>query len=160
MLTLQMMQKHENQRTDEYGGSLENRTRLLRELLEVTRDAVGDDAAVALRIAADELDDSSNISGARANGEMRDIIESLAPLPDLWDVCLHSWKNDSQTSRFAPIEGYQENYVRYVREIVSRYDRPVVGVGRFTSPDAMVEQLRTGVLDMIGAGNKQTNKNR
>ena len=124
MLPLQMMQTHENQRTDEYGGSLYNRTRLLRELLEVTREAVGDDTAVALRIAVDELDPDSNI---RADGEMRDVVESLANLPgacpersracqthcltpvwlvasvDLWDVCLHSWKNDSQTSRFTPV---------------------------------------------------------
>ncbi|MDT1000285.1 hypothetical protein RNI08_31630, partial [Pseudomonas aeruginosa] len=39
-----------NQRTDEYGGSIANRVRIVRELLEVTRDAVGDTCAVALRI--------------------------------------------------------------------------------------------------------------
>ena len=38
-----------NQRTDEYGGSLENRVRLLREMIEVTKDAVGDSCAVAVR---------------------------------------------------------------------------------------------------------------
>ena len=50
-----MLLKRYNQRTDEYGGSLENRTRLLRELLEDTHDAVGDSCAVALRLAVDEL---------------------------------------------------------------------------------------------------------
>ena len=38
-----------NRRTDAYGGSIENRVRLVREMLEVTRDAVGDKCAVALR---------------------------------------------------------------------------------------------------------------
>lgn len=44
-----------NQRTDEYGGSLENRLRLFRELLEDTKDAVGGDTAVVERFAVDEM---------------------------------------------------------------------------------------------------------
>jgi dimethylamine/trimethylamine dehydrogenase len=51
------------------------------------------------------------------------------------------------TSRFAE-EGYQEKYVSFVKKLTSK---PVVGVGRFTSPDAMVSQIRRGILDMIGA---------
>ncbi|MEM7429888.1 MAG: hypothetical protein AAF441_27785, partial [Pseudomonadota bacterium] len=45
-----------NQRTDEYGGSFENRLRLLREVLEDTRDAVGHDRAVALRFSVEDTD--------------------------------------------------------------------------------------------------------
>jgi dimethylamine/trimethylamine dehydrogenase len=71
----------------------------------------------------------------------------LAELPDLWDVNISSWTNDSQTSRFAK-EGYQEDYCRFVKSVTSK---PVVGVGRFTSPDTMVSQVRRGVLDFIGA---------
>jgi dimethylamine/trimethylamine dehydrogenase len=44
-----------NRRTDAYGGSIENRVRLTRELLEVTREAVGGSCAVALRISLEEL---------------------------------------------------------------------------------------------------------
>ncbi len=146
MLPLQFLQTRYNHRTDEYGGSLRNRTRLLHELFAATRDAVGDSAAVALRIAVDELDPTSNI---RHDGEVRDIISDLAGLPDLWDVCLMSWKNDSQTSRFTKNEGYQEPYVRHVKRLVG--DVPVVGTGRFTSPDMMVEQIRSGTLDLVGA---------
>ena len=43
-----------NQRSDEYGGSLENRVRLVREIIEDTKDAVGDKAAVAVRFSADQ----------------------------------------------------------------------------------------------------------
>ena len=42
-----------NNRTDEYGGSLENRVRLLREMLEETREAVGPKRALAVRFTAD-----------------------------------------------------------------------------------------------------------
>jgi dimethylamine/trimethylamine dehydrogenase len=57
------------------------------------------------------------------------------------------WSADSNTSRFGP-EGEQEEAVRGLKSLT---DRPVVGVGRFTSPDAMVRQIRSGVLDFIGA---------
>ena len=133
-----------NQRTDEYGGSLENRVRLLREVLEDTKEAVGDTCAVPLRIAVEELLGPDGITAA---GEGREIVEMLAELPDLWDVNVSDWANDSQTSRFAE-EGFQEPHIAFVKKLTSK---PVVGVGRFTSPDTMVSQIRRGVLDFIGA---------
>jgi len=138
------LSRRHNHRNDEYGGSLENRVRLFREVIEDTKEAVGDTCAIAVRIAVDELMGDDGIS---SKGEGRDVIEMLAELPDLWDVCLSDWSNDSQTSRFSE-EGFQEEYTAFVKKLTSK---PVVGVGRFTSPDAMVSQIRRGVLDMIGA---------
>ncbi|MCH6565949.1 MAG: FAD-dependent oxidoreductase [Proteobacteria bacterium] len=134
-----------NQRSDEYGGSLENRVRLLREVLIDTREAVGDKCAVALRFAVDEL---RGADGLQAECEGRDVIGMLAELPDLWDVNISGWDNDSATARFEPIEGFQEPYTAFVKSLTSK---PVVGVGRFTSADAMVSQIKRGVLDLIGA---------
>ena len=51
-LPFQFLSPLTNQRSDEYGGPLENRARLLRELLEDTKEAIGDRCAVALRLAA------------------------------------------------------------------------------------------------------------
>ena len=134
-----------NQRIDEYGGSLENRVRLIKEVLTETREAVGDTCAVAFRFSTDELlgDD-----GLQAESEGRDIVGMLAELPDLWDVNVSNWGNDSATARFQPNEGYQESYTAFVKTLTSK---PVVGVGRFTSADAMLSQINRGVLDLIGA---------
>jgi len=143
-LAMHFLQARHNQRRDEYGGSLVNRTRLMRELIEDTKDAVGAHCAVAVRFAVDELRGRDGIESA---GEAREIVGMLAELPDLWDVNVSDWQNDSQPSRFAP-EGYQEEFVRFVKTVTSK---PVVGVGRFTSPDTMVAQIRRGVLDLIGA---------
>lgn len=134
-----------NKRTDQYGGSLENRVRLTRELLEDTVEAVGDTCAVAFRFAVDEL---LGADGIDSKAEGRAIVEMLAEIPDLWDVNIADYSNDSQTSRFQPQEGYQESYVNFVKQVTTK---PVVGVGRFTSVDAMVSQVRRGVLDLIGA---------
>ena len=143
-LLMHFLSRRRNFRSDEYGGCLENRARLLREVLEETKDTVGDRCAVAIRLAVDELQGSDGIS---CEGEGREIVELLAELPDLWDVNLSDWENDSVSSRFGE-EGWQERYVAFVKQITSK---PVVGVGRFTSPDTMVSQIRRGVLDMIGA---------
>jgi dimethylamine/trimethylamine dehydrogenase len=143
-LAMHFLQSRHNHRTDEYGGSLANRARLLRELIEDTKEAVGADCAVAVRFAVDEL---LGADGMRAESEGREVIAQLAELPDLWDVNVSDWPNDSQTSRFAA-EGYQEEFVRFVKSVTTK---PVVGVGRFTSPDTMVSQIRRGILDMIGA---------
>jgi len=140
----QFLQRRKNDRIDEYGGSLENRARLLRELIEDTREAVVDTCAVAVRFAADEL---IGDAGLTRDGEARDVVEMLAELPDLWDINISTWSNDSQTSRFAK-EGFQEEYTSWVKQVTTK---PVVGVGRFTSPDTMVSQVKRGILDFIGA---------
>jgi len=134
-----------NQRTDEYGGSLTNRLRLTRELLEDAQDEAAGECAIAFRFAVDDLLDSD---GIRAHEEGRAVVELLSELPDLWDVNVAGWDNDSQTARFAPEEGYQEQYTSFVKQVTRK---PVVGVGRYTSPDRMVSLIRRGVLDFIGA---------
>ena len=133
-----------NDRGDEYGGSLENRSRLLREVLADTKEAVGDTCAIAIRFGVDEL---MGQDGITAEGEGRDVVEMLADIPDLWDVNLSDWDNDSMTSRFAQ-SGFQDDYVGFVKRVTQK---PVVGVGRYTSPDAMVSLIKSGALDLIGA---------
>ncbi len=143
-LPMHFLSRRTNRRTDEYGGSLENRVRFLRELIEDTKDAVGDRCAVAVRLAVDQL---LGPLGITSENEGRDAIAMLAELPDLWDVNIADWSNDSQTARFAQ-EGYQEQYIAHVKSLTTK---PVVGVGRYTSPDAMVSAIKRGVMDLIGA---------
>jgi len=132
-----------NQRNDEYGGSIENRARLTREMLEDTLDAVGDTCAVAIRFSADSgsYDDDSR------HEENRAVVEMLAELPDLWDVNARNYDTEIGSSRFVK-EGALEEYVRWVKQVTSK---PVVSTGRFTAPDLMVRQVKEGVLDLVGA---------
>ncbi len=143
-LAFQFISPRWNRRSDEYGGPIENRARLLREMIEVTRDAVGHKCAVAVRLAMDELMGEGGVTHER---EGREVVELLAELPDLWDVNISYVENDSMSARFSA-EGFQEEYVSIVKKLTTK---PVVGVGRFTSPDLMVSQVKRGVLDLIGA---------
>ena len=138
------LSRESNQRSDEYGGSLKNRLRLYRELIEETKDAIGDTMAVVARFAVDEMMGKDGLEWA---GEGKDAIEMLAELPDMWDVNVSDWENDSMTSRFAQ-EGYQEEYISFVKSVTSK---PVSAVGRYTSPDTMVSAIRRGLVDIIGA---------
>jgi dimethylamine/trimethylamine dehydrogenase len=133
-----------NKRTDEYGGSLLNRARLTREIVEDMKDAVGDSCAVALRFSTDEL---LKIPGETLQSEAHEVISMLSDVPDLWDVKSSSWVEETASARFSE-QGAQEPINSFVKPLTSR---PVVGVGRFTSPDAMVSQIKRGILDFIGA---------
>ena len=127
-----------NQRNDEYGGSLENRARLLRELIEETKDAVGDTCAVAVRFSASigGPDDDQDTT------EPREMIQLLADLPDLWDITVHDYSYEMGTSRFTEEAGLEPS-MAWVKELT---DKPVV-----TSPETMLRLVRQGVVDLVGA---------
>lgn len=131
-----------NQRSDEYGGSLENRSRFVNEVIADMRDAVGDSMGITLRVSLDETIGELGFS----NSELRDFIEMNRDLPDLWDLAQGTWEDCSGPSRFKE-EAAQEQLVRGIRDLT---DKPVVGVGRFTSADTMARMIKSGTLDFIG----------
>jgi dimethylamine/trimethylamine dehydrogenase len=133
-----------NRRGDEYGGSLENRVRLVREMIEDTKAAVGHKCAVAVRFSADG---NGNGAGTIDSEEQRDMLEMLADMPDLWDINIADYSKEMGSSRFVK-EAALEDYVSLAKKIT---EKPVVAVGRFTSPDTMVRQIKSGLLDFIGA---------
>jgi dimethylamine/trimethylamine dehydrogenase len=132
-----------NQRSDEYGGPLENRVRLLREMIDETKEAVGDRCAVAVRFSAD----NGYYDEGPDNEENRATLEMLAEMPDLWDINARNYEVEIGSSRYVK-EGALEAYVRWVKQVTKK---PVVSTGRFTAPDTMVRQVREGVLDFVGA---------
>ncbi len=133
-----------NTRSDEYGGSLFNRTRLVRELIEETKEAIGDRCAVAVRFAADA---EVGEDGHPILGERQEMFAQMAELPDLWDINIADYSLEMGASRFVK-EGALEPYMRWVRSVTTK---PVVTVGRFTSPDTMARMVKSGITDLIGA---------
>jgi dimethylamine/trimethylamine dehydrogenase len=132
-----------NHRDDAYGGTLVNRARLLQEVLEDTREECDGRAAVACRLAIDELHGAEGIQ----RGDMDELFELIGDLPDVWDVMVGVWEDDSLPSRFG-YEAWTEQHFRGIKELTSK---PVVGIGWLTSPDTMVRLVQSGVLDLIGA---------
>ena len=133
-----------NNRSDEYGGSLENRSRLMRELITEMKEVAGDRAAIAVRMSTDEL---LSFKSESSESEAHEFFEINGEYPDLWDIKMSSWFKECPSGRFAE-SGHMEPYNSFVKKLTSK---PVVGVGWFTSPDIMARQINDGILDFVGA---------
>ena len=129
-----------NQRYDKYGGVAENRVRLLREVIEDVREIVAGRAAVAVRysIPPDFADDPQGLI---------ECFGYIAELPDLWDITVNDYHLEMGSSRFVK-EAANQSAIADLKALTSK---PIVSVGRFTSPDTMLSQITSGTQDMIGA---------
>jgi dimethylamine/trimethylamine dehydrogenase len=144
------LMKRYNKRTDSYGGGFANRARFWLELMEAVRAAAGDTCAIAARFCVDTLDGTDE--GIRVADEGLAFVEMADHLVDFWDLqaggrTMADWGDDAGSSRFFK-ENFQGRFVAQVRPATSK---PILGVGRFTSPDTMVEVVKSGQLDIIGA---------
>jgi dimethylamine/trimethylamine dehydrogenase len=142
-LPYQFLLSDYNRRTDAYGGSVQNRCRLTLELIDAVREATQGRCAVALRVSMQEL--RARPSDV-AESEAHEVMGHLKDAPDLFDVKMDYSAFDCSPSRFSA-EGSHEATVDFMKKVTTK---PVVGVGRFTSPDTMVSMIRRGVLDLIG----------
>jgi len=130
-----------NQRSDEYGGSVENRVRLLREVIEDVGEIIAGRAALAVRYAAplpSEDDDPQELVAA---------FRLLADIPDLWDIASSDYNYEMGSSRYVKEAELQQAVAR----LKALTTKPVVSVGRFTSPDTMLKQITAGTQDFVGA---------
>ena len=135
-----------NRRTDDYGGSLENRARLLLELLTAVRAAIGDGLALGVRICGDELieggttiDDGVAIARlVEASGKADYINTSIG-------VATASLYMIEASMHIPP--GYAMFIPSAIRQAV---DLPVVGVGRFKDPIQAERALEEGHCDLVG----------
>ena len=140
-----------NRRTDEYGGSIDNRARFWVETIEHVREAVGEHCAITARLCVDTL--NGNPNGIRAGEEAYRFIELADPYVDFWDLQAGGWVaaewagDDVVASRFAG-EFSHEPYIATARKATKK---PVAAVGRFTNPDTMADAVRSGVIDIIAA---------
>lgn len=139
-----------NKRTDEYGGSLENRARFTIELMQMLRAEIKD-AAIGIRCAIDTLDAPYGYGdlGVRADGDGIGFIKLLDDYVDYWDINIGTlnWGEDAGSSRFFETN-HEAQYTRIVKTVAKK---PVINVGRFTDPDTMVKAITSGQCDIIGA---------
>ncbi len=149
VLPAQFLSPFTNKRTDKYGGSIENRARFWLEALEKVKTAVGHEAAVAVRISVDQV---MGVEGIQSHEEGVKFVELATEqgLVDLWDLNLSifdEWGEDAGPSRF-----YKANHqAPFTKHIKGAAKAPVINVGRFTSPDDMVNVITSGQADIIGS---------
>jgi len=138
-----------NQRTDEYGGSFENRARFFLEALAGIKAAVGEACAGVARLTVDQLHGGSDVEVLDDGLRFIELAE-MEGVVDLWDVNITKfmeWGEDAGPSRFYKAN-HQGAWTKHVKGVAKK---PVLGVGRVTSPDDMVEIIKSGQADIIGA---------
>ncbi|MGD0083638.1 MAG: mycofactocin system FadH/OYE family oxidoreductase 2 [Acidimicrobiales bacterium] len=135
-----------NLRTDRYGGPLESRARLLLELLETVREAIGPGLALGVRLCGDELvEGGTTIDDAVAVAKLVDSQGCADYINTSIGVATATLFMIEASMHMPP--GYASFIPSAIREAVSL---PVVGVGRFKDPLQAERALNEGVCDLVG----------
>jgi len=135
-----------NRRTDHYGGSLANRTRLLLEILDAVRDTIGAERALGVRICGDELiEGGTGIEDAVAVARMVEATGQVDYINTSIGVATATLYMIEASMQVPP--GYALFIPSAIRAAV---DLPVVGVGRFKDPLQADRALADGVCDLVG----------
>lgn len=134
-----------NKRTDEFGGSAENRTRFARLVIEEVRKQVGPMFPIFLRVSADEF-----VEGGNTLEDTLDYLQYLEKEVDALDVSagLNSsiqYQIDANYLR----DGWRSYMAKMVKE---KYGKPCIAMGNIRDPKAAEEILISGDADMIGIG--------
>ena len=148
LLIAAFMSPYSNKRTDEYGGSLDNRLRFATEVIDVVRDAVGRDRIVGMRIPGDEF-----VEGGLDLPAMREIaprLEATGRLDYLNVAAGNNLDRIHRTTHWPPTPAPHGLFVPLaagIREVVSL---PVFAVGRIVDPRHAEEIVAAGHADMVG----------
>ena len=150
-LIQQFMSPHTNKRTDEYGGSFENRMRFVDEIIAGIKERCGRDYPLIVRISADEM--YSRIGRPGVGYDIDTGVEIAKHLEkqgvDAINVssgCYDAYNYWLETTSFEP--GWRAHLAKAVKEAVSI---PVIGVSYIRSPEQAEELLKSGNQDFIGS---------
>lgn len=135
-----------NTRTDEYGGSRENRCRFPVEIVKTVRDAVGPRVPIEVRVSGDEL--------TEGGGTIEDCIDFLRRVEDDIDIAhisVGTVMEDVTQTIMHPVEflepGCNRRFARMVKE--SGFSKPVLTLGAFQRPELIEETIATGGADIV-----------
>ena len=144
-LPSQFLNPKVNVRTDEYGGSFENRLRFVREIIKNIRSKVGD-FVIGMRISGNEKD-TTGLDDTQA----ADICEALdgPDSVDYFSVCGGTSASLGGSVHIAPPMFFEPGYVEpYAANVKSRVSKPIFVAGRFNQPQIAEKMLSAGSADM------------
>ena len=139
----QFLSPYFNHREDEYGGSLENRLRFARQVLQSVRDAVGDGFPIEFRMSGSEL-----FEGGYALADGIEIAQGVEDLVDLIHVSAGSYQHGFFRTHLSMFSPHGDN-VYLAAEIKKHVKKPVATIGALNSPEQMEEILASGKADVI-----------
>ena len=147
----QFLSPHTNRRTDEYGGSFENRMRFITEIIEGIKAQCGKDYPLIVRLCADEMYDRIGRAGTGYDlEEGKRIAKRLEELGvdaiDVSSACYDAYNFWLEPTSFEP--GWRAYLAKAIKETV---DIPVIAANFIRSPEQAERQLEEGYQDFIGS---------
>jgi len=137
--------RYYNKRTDEFGGSVENRLRFPRMVLEEVRKNVGPWFPIIVRISAEE-----RVPGGNTLEDTLEYLEYLDEFVDMYDVScgLNPSLQYQIDSNFLP-DGWRSYMARAVKD---KFKKPVINAGNYRDPKVVEKVLESGDVDIVGMG--------
>ena len=134
-----------NKRTDEFGGSVENRTRFCRMVIDEVRKQVGPFFPIMLRLSADEL-----MEGGNTLEDTLEYLDYLQEEVDIFDVScgLNGSIQYQIDANYLP-DGWRSYMAKAVRE---KFNKPCISMGNVRDPKVAERILADGDADLIGMG--------
>lgn len=144
-LMSQFISPYYNKRTDEFGGSMENRLRFPRMVLEEVRRQVGPWFPIIVRVSAEE-----RVPGGNTLEDTLKYLEHLDEFVDIYDVScgLNPSLQYQIDSNFLP-DGWRAYQARAVKE---KFGKPVINAGNYRDPAVVEKVLESGDVDIVGMG--------
>ena len=145
-LISQFLSPHHNQRTDEYGGSLENRMRFLEEVYEAIRQKTGPDFPIGIKLNSADFQ-----QGGFSEEESMQVMKKMEDIGiDLIEISGGNYESPKMmqgTKRTQEREAYFLDFAERVRKLLKT---PLVVTGGFRTEKAMQEALESGATDLVG----------
>ncbi|ODU07419.1 MAG: hypothetical protein ABS81_01295 [Pseudonocardia sp. SCN 72-86] len=141
----QFLSPQMNHRTDEYGGSLEGRSRLLHTILERIRASVGPDWLVGVR-----MNGSDCVDGGSGPEQAVAVAEALAGSGHVDYLSISGASNETYPLWIADMGHPPGLFVELAARVRERVDLPIVVTTRITSPGQAERILTAGAADLVG----------
>ena len=147
----QFLSPHTNRRTDEYGGSFDNRMRFITEIIRGIRAQCGRDYPLTVRLTADEMYDRIGRPGVGYDLETgKKIAQRLEELTvdaiNVTSACYDAYNYWLEPTSFVP--GWRKYLAREIKSVVSI---PIIAANVIRTPEQAEQQLREGDQDFVAS---------
>ena len=150
-LLTQFFNRYYNRRTDEYGGSVENRCRFIAEIIAGIREKLGPKYPILVRMCGDEMTPIEGFFDLDEGIEIAKYLESLGI--DAIDISMGSSRNaDANCEPFSYKPGWKKHVAKAYKEALNI---PVIATNTIKNPDFAEQLLEEGVCDFVAMGRSQ-----
>ncbi len=146
-LISQFLSPYTNKREDQYGGSLENRSRLLLSIIDEVRSAIGPDKALSIKLNSTDFQ-----KGGFTQEDSIDVIRMISDKIDLLEISGGTYEKQAmmgehQEGSTAEREAY---FLTFAERIMKSRAVPLMVTGGFRVRKSILRALDAQVLDMVG----------